>query len=63
MHRYFCRHRIGITHVFPPDKIGDPNALDLSIRVNGQLRQHSNTRHLIYNVQRLIAYASAMFTL
>ncbi|MGQ8776793.1 fumarylacetoacetate hydrolase family protein [Serratia sp. NA_112.1] len=33
------------------------------MRVNGQLRQHSNTRHLIYNVQRLIAYASAMFTL
>ncbi|MGO2437090.1 MAG: fumarylacetoacetate hydrolase family protein, partial [Serratia proteamaculans] len=49
--------------IVTPDEIGDPNALDLSIRVNGQLRQHSNTRHLIYNVQRLIAYASAMFTL
>lgn len=49
--------------IVTPDEIGDPNALDLSIRVNGQLRQHSNTRHLIYNVQRLIAYASTMFTL
>ncbi|CAI1119589.1 Ureidoglycolate lyase [Serratia quinivorans] len=49
--------------IITPDEIGDPNALDLSIRVNGQLRQQSNTRHLIYNVQRLIAYASAMFTL
>ncbi|WP_256347915.1 fumarylacetoacetate hydrolase family protein [Serratia proteamaculans] len=34
--------------IVTPDEIGDPNALDLSIRVNGQLRQHSNTRHLIY---------------
>jgi len=49
--------------IVTPDEIGDPNALDLSIRVNGQLRQHSNPRHLIYNVQRLIDYASTMFTL
>ncbi|CAG2160430.1 fumarylacetoacetate hydrolase family protein [Cupriavidus numazuensis] len=45
------------------DEISDPNSLDLSIRVNGQLRQESNTKYLIYNVQRLIEYASAMYTL
>lgn len=45
------------------DDIADPNALDLSISVNGELRQQSNTHHLIYNVQRLVAYASAMYTL
>lgn len=45
------------------DDIADPNALDLSLMVNGRLRQQSNTRHLIYNVQRLVAYASAMYTL
>jgi len=45
------------------DEIADPNALDLSIRVNGELRQQSNTRYLIYNVQRLIEYASATYTL
>jgi 2-keto-4-pentenoate hydratase/2-oxohepta-3-ene-1,7-dioic acid hydratase in catechol pathway len=45
------------------DEIADPNALDLSIRVNGEQRQQSNTRYLIYNVQRLIEYASAMYTL
>ena len=45
------------------DEIADSNALDLSIRVNGELRQQSNTRYLIYNVQRLIEYASATYTL
>ena len=45
------------------DEIPDPNNLDLSIRVNGQMRQNSNTKNLVYNVQRLIEYASSMYTL
>lgn len=45
------------------DEIADPNSLDLSIKVNGELRQQSNTRYLVYDVQRLIEYASSMYTL
>ena len=45
------------------DEIADPNRLDLSIRVNGEVRQASNTRYLVYDVQRLIEYASGMYTL
>jgi 2-keto-4-pentenoate hydratase/2-oxohepta-3-ene-1,7-dioic acid hydratase in catechol pathway len=45
------------------DEIADPNSLDLSIRVNGEVRQKSNTRYLVYDVQRLIEYASSMYTL
>ncbi len=45
------------------DEIADPNALDLSLAVNGAVRQSSNTRHLDYNVQKLIAYASSFYTL
>src|SRR6267154_182326 len=45
------------------DEIGDPNALDLSIRVNGELRQNSNTKYLDYSVERLFEFASAMYTL
>jgi 2-keto-4-pentenoate hydratase/2-oxohepta-3-ene-1,7-dioic acid hydratase in catechol pathway len=45
------------------DEIADPNALDLSIAVNGETRQRSNTRHLVYDVQRLIEFGSAMYTL
>jgi 2-keto-4-pentenoate hydratase/2-oxohepta-3-ene-1,7-dioic acid hydratase in catechol pathway len=45
------------------DEIADPNALDLSITVNGETRQNSNTKHLVYDVQRLIEFGSAMYTL
>ncbi|HQZ05305.1 MAG TPA: fumarylacetoacetate hydrolase family protein [Burkholderiaceae bacterium] len=45
------------------DEIADPNQLDLWLRVNGQPRQQSNTRHLVYNIARLIAYASSFYTL
>lgn len=45
------------------DEIADPNRLDLSIRVNGEIRQQSNTSYLIFDVQRLIEYASRFYTL
>ncbi len=45
------------------DEIGDPNHLDLSIKVNGEVRQNSNTRYLVYDVERLIEFASSMYTL
>jgi 2-keto-4-pentenoate hydratase/2-oxohepta-3-ene-1,7-dioic acid hydratase in catechol pathway len=45
------------------DEIADPNNLDLSIRVNGELKQNSSTKHLVYNVERLIEFGSAMYTL
>jgi 2-keto-4-pentenoate hydratase/2-oxohepta-3-ene-1,7-dioic acid hydratase in catechol pathway len=45
------------------DEIGDPNRLDLSIAVNGETRQKSNTRYLVYDVERLIEFGSAMYTL
>jgi len=37
--------------------IADPDAPDLSIQVNGQMKQDCNARHLVHNVQRLIEYA------
>jgi 2-keto-4-pentenoate hydratase/2-oxohepta-3-ene-1,7-dioic acid hydratase in catechol pathway len=45
------------------DELGDPSRLDLEITVNGQPRQKSNTALLIWNVQKLIAYASQAYTL
>jgi 2-keto-4-pentenoate hydratase/2-oxohepta-3-ene-1,7-dioic acid hydratase in catechol pathway len=45
------------------DEIADPNQLDLWIKVNGQMRQQSNTRHLVYDVARLIEFASSFYTL
>lgn len=45
------------------DEIADPDALDLWLSVNGQMRQQSNTRHMVYDVARLIEYASSFYTL
>lgn len=45
------------------DEVGDPNRLDLSITVNGELRQSSNTKYLVYDVARLIEFGSSMYTL
>jgi len=45
------------------DEISNPGALDLQIAVNGEVRQQSNTRHLILGVAELIEMASSMYTL
>jgi 2-keto-4-pentenoate hydratase/2-oxohepta-3-ene-1,7-dioic acid hydratase in catechol pathway len=45
------------------DEISDPNQLDLWLKVNGQMRQQSNTRHLVYDIARLIEFASSFYTL
>jgi len=45
------------------DEIPDPSALDLELHVNGERRQHSNTRHMTLGVAALIEMASAFYTL
>lgn len=45
------------------DEIDDPDRLDLQLRVNDEVRQDSNTRHLVVNVRELLALASSMYTL
>ena len=45
-----------------PPEVGSPN-LDLSLSVNAELRQSSNTRFLIRNVAELIEFASSFYTL
>ena len=45
------------------DEISDPNNLDIWLKVNGEMRQQSNTRHLVYDIARLIEFASSFYTL
>jgi len=45
------------------DEIPDPGHLNLSIAVNGETRQASNTRYLIMDVAALIEFASSFYTL
>jgi 2-keto-4-pentenoate hydratase/2-oxohepta-3-ene-1,7-dioic acid hydratase in catechol pathway len=44
------------------DEVPDPQALQLRLRVNGELKQDANTRDMIYAVDRIIAWASVGMT-
>ena len=45
------------------DLVGDPNKLKIETRVNGELRQSSNTSDFIFNTQQIVAYISHYVTL
>lgn len=46
-----------------PDEIPDPQALDMRLSVNGELRQHANTSQMIFSCAELIAWISTILTL
>jgi len=45
------------------DEIPDPQALDIWLAVNGELRQSSNTRNMIFSCATLVSYVSRYMTL
>jgi 5-oxopent-3-ene-1,2,5-tricarboxylate decarboxylase/2-hydroxyhepta-2,4-diene-1,7-dioate isomerase len=45
------------------DEIADPHTLELRTYVNGELRQHGNTKDLILRIPEIIAYITAFMTL
>lgn len=45
------------------DEIADPHSLDISLEINGEVLQNSNTRELIFKVPELIEFLSSVFTL
>ena len=45
------------------DEIPDPHNLPISLTLNGDLMQDSNTSNLIFTIPRLIAHLSSVFTL
>jgi len=45
------------------DEISDPHNLELKTWIDGELRQNSNTRHMIFNCYEMIAYLSQAMTL
>ncbi|GGO99423.1 fumarylacetoacetate hydrolase family protein [Stakelama pacifica] len=46
-----------------PEEIGDPQALDMSLDVNGERMQTGNTKTMIFDVAELISYVSEYVTL
>ena len=46
-----------------PDEIGDPNNLNLWLKLNGVQMQNSNTSDFIFNIQQVVSYISQFMTL
>ena len=45
------------------DEVDDPHNLEIKLTINGELRQHGNTRDMIFGIPEQIAYASSIMTL
>ncbi|MHA1745880.1 MAG: fumarylacetoacetate hydrolase family protein [Promethearchaeota archaeon] len=43
--------------------LGDPQNLRIESRINGELKQHSNTKHMIFPIPEIIAFVSRNFTM
>ena len=52
-----------ISRFLPANEIADPGNLDLTLEVNGSVRQRDNTGNMIFSVGRLISYLSGICTL
>ncbi|MBD3649011.1 MAG: fumarylacetoacetate hydrolase family protein, partial [Pseudomonadales bacterium] len=50
-------------YLVTPDEIGDPQDLDIKTWVNDEVRQDSNTKHMIYSIREQIAHLTTAFTL
>ncbi|MBB5698122.1 fumarylacetoacetate hydrolase family protein [Sphingomonas yantingensis] len=46
-----------------PDEVGDPQALDMWLDVNGERMQTGNSRTMIFGVAAIVAYCSGFMTL
>jgi 2-keto-4-pentenoate hydratase/2-oxohepta-3-ene-1,7-dioic acid hydratase in catechol pathway len=50
-------------YLLTADEVPDPQALELSLLLNGQRKQHSNTREMISTIAETIVFASRFMTL
>ncbi len=52
-----------ISDVMPSKEVGDPHALDISLMVNGEVRQKGSTSMMIFKIDEVIGYVSSVMTL
>ncbi|MFQ5887972.1 MAG: fumarylacetoacetate hydrolase family protein [Candidatus Hydrothermarchaeales archaeon] len=45
------------------DEIKDPHNLDIELRLNGKVKQESNTKNLIFKIPKLVEFISEIMTL
>jgi len=46
--------------IVTPDEVGDPHTLDVELRVNGEVRQSSNTGHMSVTIPEIVSFYSPM---
>ncbi|MCK4779869.1 MAG: fumarylacetoacetate hydrolase family protein, partial [Candidatus Lokiarchaeota archaeon] len=44
-------------------EIKDPHNLNIDLKLNGEIKQSSNTKHLLFKIPKLVEYISTFFTL
>ena len=47
-------------YLVTPDQAGDPDNLGMELRVNGQVRQLSSTKNMVFKVRELVEFFSSM---
>jgi acylpyruvate hydrolase len=52
-----------ISDAVTKEKIPDPLNLNLSLKINGEIKQNGNTNQMIYTVERIISFISQIMTL
>ena len=52
-----------LSEVVLKEEIKNPNNLDLWLKVNGDLRQNSNTKNMVFSIERIIEFVSEVMTL
>ncbi|UCE99310.1 MAG: fumarylacetoacetate hydrolase family protein [Planctomycetota bacterium] len=50
-------------YLLTPDEIADPQNLEMSLNINGQVRQKANTSQMIYPVADIVSFLSYLMTL
>jgi 2-keto-4-pentenoate hydratase/2-oxohepta-3-ene-1,7-dioic acid hydratase in catechol pathway len=49
--------------IIPREDISDPHTLEIRLKVNGEIRQSSNTKHLLFRIPKILEYISQFVTL
>lgn len=56
-------HATPISTIIPSDQIGHPNQGEITLLINGEIRQNGNLAEMIWSVPEIIAYLSNLFEL
>ena len=52
-----------VSEFIPPEKIPNPEDVEIWCKVNGELKQKSSTSDLVFTIPKLISYVSSFMTL